>query len=400
MSEEKKPNVVQLFQKSLAMKIVVIMGAVVLIGYAVYVAFSGSKSAGQGGPMVAPPQGNAAQLGQASTPAYGKALNEDSVNRADAAKKEGTSSLATPVVKEEDPLDKYRTKPKDDGAGGGTSTPAEREAAAGGQKGQGGQGGKTNDEILAQMQNAVRKDIDNLRKASALPASLHMMAVLPSKSSQDNLVQVSQQVVSGAGVAGAVTRADAGASQQQAKKEKPLIDAGQEAYGQILTEANSDLDSPVLASIVSGPLAGARAIGSFKSTEDLMVISFKTASLNGVQYDIDAVALDPDDAKFAFSDDVDHHYIERLVLPAAAAFLTGYGDAASRAGSSILVNGASVTSTTTALSPNQELFAAGGKAASSLGNMFDRQAQATKPTVMVHAGRAVGILFLKPVEAK
>ena len=50
----------------------------------------------------------------------------------------------------------------------------------------------------------------------------------------------------------------------QAQPVKIVVNAGTVSYAQLLTEANSDVPGPIMVQIVSGPLAGARAIGSFE----------------------------------------------------------------------------------------------------------------------------------------
>src|SRR5690606_12018046 len=52
--------------------------------------------------------------------------------------------------------------------------------------------------------------------------------------------------------------------------ENIIIPAGTIEYAQLVTEANTDAPGPVMAQIASGPLAGARLIGSFQSTDNYL----------------------------------------------------------------------------------------------------------------------------------
>ena len=51
-----------------------------------------------------------------------------------------------------------------------------------------------------------------------------------------------------------------------------LIPAGTIEYAQLVLEANTDAPGPVLADIMSGPLAGSKLLGSFTSTDDYLIL--------------------------------------------------------------------------------------------------------------------------------
>lgn len=178
---------------------------------------------------------------------------------------------------------------------------------------------------------------------------------------------------------------------------KPDILPGDIAYAQMLTQANSDVPGPVLAYIASGPLAGARAIGSFSSTDEFLTITFETAVLDREQYAINAYAIDPQTTLTGMATDVNNHYISRIVLPAAAAFIEGFADAVAEQGSTtVTVNNETVTTETEDLDTEEELYEGLGEGIGEIADVIDEEAD-QEPTVTVDPGTRFGMLFLQPV---
>ena len=174
--------------------------------------------------------------------------------------------------------------------------------------------------------------------------------------------------------------------------------AGTIEYAQLITEANSDVPGPVLAQIMSGPLRGARLLGSFKAQEEHLVLNFKTVVVDGVSYSADAIALDPSSAHPGVVTEIDQRYFKRVILPAAAAFVEGMGKAIAESGStSVSVSGETVVQSENELDTRQEALKGVEEAADKVGEFLDKEASTTKRLVKVHAGTAVGILFLSPV---
>ncbi len=185
-----------------------------------------------------------------------------------------------------------------------------------------------------------------------------------------------------------------------AEEQKPIVPAGTVSYAQLLSEANSDVPGPILAQIVSGPLTGARAIGAFQVAdgyEKYLVMKFSLADRNGKDYPINAIALDPETTLGGMATEVDERYFSRVVLPAAASFIQGVGQAMGQGGTSITTNG-SVTITTQAESGfKQGMYSGMGQAANTVGQFFQQQANLTKPLVRVAPGTPFGMFFLTAV---
>ncbi|MDR3450967.1 MAG: DotG/IcmE/VirB10 family protein [Alphaproteobacteria bacterium] len=181
---------------------------------------------------------------------------------------------------------------------------------------------------------------------------------------------------------------------------KIVVAAGTVSYAQLLTEANSDVPGPILAQIVSGPLAGARAVGSFQVSdgyEKYLVLKFSLADAKGKDYQINAYALDPDTTLGGMATEVDERYFTRVILPAAAGFLQGMGQAIGQGNSTITTNGQTTITTLAGNGYKQGIYNGLGQAAQTMGSFFQNQANLTKPLVRVAAGTPIGMFFVAPV---
>jgi intracellular multiplication protein IcmE len=179
-----------------------------------------------------------------------------------------------------------------------------------------------------------------------------------------------------------------------------LEPAGSIEYGQLITQANTDAPGPVLIELASGPLSGSRMLGTFKQLgqADLLVLSFDTIVIKGVSYSASAVALDPSTANPGLVSEVDNRYLERVVLPAAAAFVQGLGNAVADSGNTnVSVNGDTVVSSTTKLNTKQQVYAGLAAGTSKFGEIIDQQAGQIKPLITVDAGTPIAVLFTDPV---
>lgn len=211
----------------------------------------------------------------------------------------------------------------------------------------------------------------------------------------------SSQDVSGVDRAGGSAN---GPSQQQQtppitnRKVKPLIVAGTVNYAQLLTEANSDVPGPILAQILSGPLSGARALGKFNVNNDYMTLTFTLATLKGKEYDIEALALDPDTTLGGMATEVDHRYFARVVLPAAASFIAAFGQKLGTKPTETTVTSQGVVISSQAESGIKDAMYAGmGSVGQSLSNFFATEAANTRVLVRVAVGTPMGLFFVKSV---
>ena len=177
-----------------------------------------------------------------------------------------------------------------------------------------------------------------------------------------------------------------------------ILAAGQVLYGQTLTEANSDLSSPILVSILSGPFSGGRAIGSFQKPQncDCIVLAFGTVIKDTVEYKVSAVAVDPETTSTGLVTDIDHHYFDRFVLPAAAGFLQGVGQSVVQSGQTVTSSSYGTTQTTPTLDTGKELLYGLGTGAQAISSALNQDAN--RPiTIHVAGGTPIGMMFTSSV---
>lgn len=179
---------------------------------------------------------------------------------------------------------------------------------------------------------------------------------------------------------------------------KIIIPQGEFSYAQMLLEANSDVPGPVLALLVSGPFSGSRIMGNFSVEEEYLVIRFNTLiTKKGTSVPISAIAIDPDTSLTAVATDVDHRYFKRVILPAAASFVSGLGEAVAQTTTTVVVSDGGSQSSTEDLDTKEELGKAFAESADKVSGIIDDEASKTKILVKVKAGTPVGLLFLSPV---
>jgi intracellular multiplication protein IcmE len=184
----------------------------------------------------------------------------------------------------------------------------------------------------------------------------------------------------------------------QPKEGPVIVPAGTVLYGQTLTEANSDLSSPILVSILSGPFAGGRAIGSFQKPQncDCLVIAFGTIIKDAQEYKISAIAVDPETTSTALETDIDHHYFDRFILPVAAGFVQGVGQVELQAGSTVSQSAYGSTQTYPQLNTTREILYGLGTGAQAITSALNQNAN--RPiTIHVAGGTPIGILFTASV---
>lgn len=179
---------------------------------------------------------------------------------------------------------------------------------------------------------------------------------------------------------------------------KVIVPAGSIYYAHMLMEANSDIPGPIMAQILTGPFAGAKAIGSFETFRNHLMIRFKTIAFRNKEYSADILAVDPDTTLGGVVTEVDPRYMQRAILPAAAAFVKAYGETISQPTSTVSVTGSATTTTSTDESTSKDAMYAGvGEAADRIASFADEEAAATKRLVRVAVGTPIGLFFVTAV---
>ncbi len=176
-----------------------------------------------------------------------------------------------------------------------------------------------------------------------------------------------------------------------------LYSAGDISYAQVITQANSDIPGPVLAYLASGSLAGGRMIGQFSVSDEKLVMTFNTIVKDKKEYAVNAIALDPETTLPGVASGVDRHYFSRVILPGAVEFIQGFASAVVQQGTSVSVEGETVTSSQNDLDTEEELLAGFEEAANEFADIVDQETN--RPiTVRVDPGTRIGVLFLEKVE--
>ncbi len=117
------------------------------------------------------------------------------------------------------------------------------------------------------------------------------------------------------------------------------VEPGAAFYGRILYTVRSDTPGPVVIEILEAPLAGAMATGSFERVGDRLLVVIRRLHHDGVDHAVEAWGVDLDCACLAIGGEVDRHWFERVLLPAALAFAGGWLDASAVPETSVSING-------------------------------------------------------------
>jgi intracellular multiplication protein IcmE len=330
---------------------------------------SGGNKGERAGVSVGGVPGVSSTPGDQAPPAYVDAVNDASKKRTDAAIINQTSAIPTPVSgdvttaglgpddkeSQYDPLAEFRPNiPPDNTV---TQSPNQEPVEI------------IDSDLLAKMQQQMTSLFDAWR-----PQGIH-------------LVQVTDPA--------SLIHADPNQGQQVQQNARVLLAAGSVHYAQLLVEANSDVPGPILAEVMSGPFTGARVIGQFQVTRDYLILHFTKLTYHRKDYGIDAIALDPNTTLGGLVTEKDNRYFSRLILPAAAGFLEGFGSALSSSGSTTSVTGNGVVVVENARQGVKEgLYRGLSDTATTAGNFFREEASNIKPLIRVATGTPMGLFFV------
>jgi intracellular multiplication protein IcmE len=176
-----------------------------------------------------------------------------------------------------------------------------------------------------------------------------------------------------------------------------LVPAGRGVYAHPVLALNSDETSPAVFQADSGPLAGDRLIGTFSKQANRLIIHISSIIHQGEEIGCDGVVIAPDTMEASVASRVDEHYIGRFLLPAAAAFVNGLGQAIeTTSNTTAVLSPLGGATTTTRLNLPQQLGVGAGAAAAQLGTIINQEAP-KGPTISLEANVSVGIMFLSNV---
>jgi intracellular multiplication protein IcmE len=206
---------------------------------------------------------------------------------------------------------------------------------------------------------------------------------------------------------GAIPGQPAAVVVEGAARAAAIIKTGDIVFAVLDTSINSDEPGPILATIVSGRLKGAKLIGSFNlpANAGKMIISFNMMSVPGAPRttSISAVAIDPDTARTALSSRTNRHILLRYGSLFASSFLQGFGNAFQSANTVVRIGGTGGGNDITIQNGiGRSTLQNAVIALATVGKTWGQQAQQifnTPTTVQVYSGTAIGVLFTQDLVA-
>ena len=238
------------------------------------------------------------------------------------------------------------------------------------------------DDLMKRQQALMKRQADELFGIwSQMPTQLYVAGADASKQVAGGLAPLSG--------------AAAAASEQELIKNSDIYKAGTVVFGVLDAEVNTDENSPVMATVIHGPLKEAKLLGTFQRVDKKVLLQFKVISIPRLvnSIGINAVAIDPNTAKTVLASNVDNHYWLRYGTAFATSFVSGLGSAMQNAGTTVVSNPNGITTSMPQLDTQQKIFVALGN----VGQQFSSTAASlinTPPTVTVKAGTSVGLLLM------
>ncbi len=179
-----------------------------------------------------------------------------------------------------------------------------------------------------------------------------------------------------------------------------VMKAGSVMFAVLDTSVNSDEKSPIMASIVDGPLKGSKLIGRFTRVNQRVLLSFNL--LNDPNYykslSLNAVAIDPNTARTAISGEVNNHYLLRYGTVFATAFLSGLSDAVLQSSASNQCGWFGCVSHFNPLNTRQQVLVGLGTAGQKIATNFGDKFSNLPPTVKIKGGTGIGILIMSDLK--
>jgi intracellular multiplication protein IcmE len=172
--------------------------------------------------------------------------------------------------------------------------------------------------------------------------------------------------------------------------------------GEIDIGVDSDNSTtPVLGRMNTGRYAGAilKASDGAKLTGEGVVIHFNEMAYKGINYKVDAYALQEDSLLANVATDVNHRYMSRIVLPALLGGIGNIGEMYSQANTQLVSNGFNTQVVRPGLPDGSAVLGAvAGGAAGQAAKVLSEDAQRMPATqVTVTKGQVVAIQFMRGV---
>ena len=213
-----------------------------------------------------------------------------------------------------------------------------------------------------------------------------------SNSTPQKMEMANPETTSAAGVG---ANANANAANQPSG---PIIKAGTIMFATLDSGADSDEPSPILATVLTGQLKGAKVIGNFERENQKLVLKFNLMNVPSFDKSIavNAVAIDQNTASTAVTGNVNNHYLLRYGTLFASSFLSGIsqGIIATSSQTNCFFGVICQSQPSSNLSTGEYvalgLGNTGQQYANEMGSNFN-----TPPTVKIPGGTGIGLLFMQ-----
>ena len=172
----------------------------------------------------------------------------------------------------------------------------------------------------------------------------------------------------------------------------PLPPAGGGIYARTIYAVNSDYPGPVLIELLGPPLAGAVATGAFTLSGERMVLRLTSLEYRGRRRATDGWAVGLDCACYGIAGEVDSHFFQRVLLPAAVRFAEGFLTAMGRPAESVTLGSGDVRYERRQGSTREAVHSGLGTAARSAGDILLENAP-TRPTVRIPRDTELIVMF-------
>lgn len=253
----------------------------------------------------------------------------------------------------------------------------------------------------AQLSSQEYQDkIKQVQQLMSTQANQLFTTWIPLPSQQYVQGTVDQQAAAGGGGIEVTAIGNGGQQQPMSAGNEDVYKAGTILFAVMDTGVNSDMrNSPVMATIVQGPLKGSKVLGNFSFNREAKSVLLQFSVLSAPQLKnsigFNAVAIDPNTAQTALASNVDNHYLLRYGGLFAASFVSGLGQAAQQSAQSVTINtGTGETiQLNGGISTEKSLIMGLGDVGNEFANAW-RPLVNTPPTVTLNGGTGVGLLLM------
>ncbi|MEJ6002667.1 DotG/IcmE/VirB10 family protein [Paucibacter soli] len=182
-------------------------------------------------------------------------------------------------------------------------------------------------------------------------------------------------------------------AQQVQNPQYTLIAAGSIESARIDTAVNTDVGGDFVATLVTGRYAGAKLIGVVQRRGELAQMTCRTISFpnQGVSLPASCTVLDAETGEGGTATEVDRKLLTKYAIKPLAAGFAAVGDYLKNSGTTVTVNGSTTVSSQPELTSKKASQIVAGSAAQQVNT--DANALDTTPTVRVHRGAVVGVVF-------